>query len=662
MLHSTPSLAGSDLRQDRSAALADDGISRAELFAFARRNVLRMLGCMGLGIVAASLYVASQEPRYTAHTQILIDMKSPALLDTQGREVETSLDTAEVESQMTVLRSEMIASMVIDELGLVDDPEFQGQKASRLEMLVETAAAVALNIGLFDSETVAAWQASILDRDAAIEANDPGLSSPEARTSDTQTEVAAVAASGTEPAAPEAESAASTDGMAELDPDALDAEKAHRVTLAIFQSKLGVSRVSVSYVIDIAFSSNDPEKAARIANATADAYVREQLLSKIAAMEQGNEWLEARLNELRRKLNAATQAVQSYRARHDYSIPDAELIDPASIVAEAGANPSEAPTLEELEATADTFRKLYGSVLEAFTASMQHQSYPYSLVRVITPASPPFSKSSPRTKITLAFGALAGLLFGIGLAVVRQSLDASIRAPRQVWNHVGTDCIAEVPRIRRWTSDQRNLIHASVRPQSSFAKAIGRLKTAIRINAKADGSVVVGITSAMLGEGKSVVASNLGLACFRTGYRTLVVDGDPLRSTLSRAFLLMPETDNATDPLAPHPVAAGPVRRDDLFDLIPAPLDSDPDELARHPAQSISWQDIRKGYEVVIVDLPPIEQAIDVFHSLSGLDYLVIVAAWGETRVDKVAEAVRLVNAVGTPLLGLVLTKVRSRI
>ena len=203
-----------------------------------------------------------------------------------------------------------------------------------------------------------------------------------------------------------------------------------RIALAIFQSKLAVNRVSVSYESrQISFNSRDPEKAAQIANATADAYVREQLLSKIAAMEQGNEWLEARLNELRHKLNAATQAAQAFRARHDYSIPDGAPTDTATITGETGASEPEAPTLEELEATADTYRNLYGSVLEAFTSSMQHKSYPYSLVRVITPASAPFSKTSPRTKVTLVFGALAGLLLGVGFAIARQSLDGSI-APR----------------------------------------------------------------------------------------------------------------------------------------------------------------------------------------------------------------------------------------
>jgi uncharacterized protein involved in exopolysaccharide biosynthesis/Mrp family chromosome partitioning ATPase len=654
MLERNPNLVRPDQRQNHQAAIADDGgMSHRELMAFARRHFLTIVACMGLGVVLAGLYVASKEPTFTAYTQILIDLKAPTLLDTQGREVETSLDTAEVESQMTVLRSEMIATMVIEELGLVDDPEFRGQKTSWREMLVTTAADLALSTGLFEPEMVADWRASMIEATAGEEAAEGEIVVPGADAAPPEAEAATIGA----------DAAAPPDGDAEGDPD-LAAENARRVTLAIFQSRLGVNRISVSYVIEISFSSRDREKAARIANATADAYVREQLLSKIAAMEQGNEWLEARLNELRRKLNAATQAVQAFRARHDYSIPDAVPSETAAITGEAAGDESavdesEAPTLEELEATADTYRKLYGSVLEAFTSSMQHKSYPYSLVRVITPASPPFDKSSPRTKITLVFGVLAGTLLGVGIAIARQGLDGSIRAARQVRSDLGTDCLVEVPRVRFWASDQRGLCNVCINPRSPFADAIGRLKTAIRINAKADGSVAIGITSALRGEGKSVIASNLGLACVGAGYRTLVVDGDPLRSTLSKSLRLPPEADASEGPARPDLGPGWPVQGDSWFDLLPARFGQNPGEWARTSAFAGSWRDFQPTNEMVIVDLPPIEQAIDVLPALPPLDFLVVVAEWGSTSIDAVAEAIRIADAFGTPLLGVVLTKVR---
>ena len=642
MLERSPNLVRS-YGSDRAMQVADDGgISRAELMAFALRHFLPIVACMCFAIVLAGLFVASQSPSYTARTQILIDLKAPTLLDTQGREVQTSLDTAEVESQMTVLRSEMIAGMVIDKLGLVDDPEFQGQKPSRLSMLMAKATDLAHAVGLFKPEP----------------AGGEGLGDPMFTPT--------VSGAGDEAVPPEADSAATEpdaavpDGAsgddAASDPSAI--ANARRVPLAIFESKLGVNRVSVSYVIEISFNSRDPEKAARIANATAEAYVNEQLLSKIAAMDQGNSWLEARLNELRRKLNAATQAAQAFRARHDYSIADDASIDPSTIIGETGADASEAPTLEELEATADTYRKLYGSVLEAFTSSMQQKSYPYSLVRVITPASAPFNKSSPRTKVTLVFGALAGLLLGVGIAVTRQSLDTSIRDARQIRSDLGSDCLVEVPRIRSKADLVRSLTHVAINPRSRFADAVGRLKTAIRTSAKADGCIAVGITSTLRGEGKSVLASNLGLASVGAGYRTLVVDGDPWRSTLSKSLRLPSQTDALAQPVRPDLGPDSPVRPDQWFDLVPARFGLRPGERARTAALTRSWRDYHPAYDVVIVDLPPIEQAVDVMPALPALDFLIVVAEWGSTPISAVADAIRMADTIGTPALGVVLNKV----
>lgn len=630
MLERTPSLLRTGPRQDRSASFSDDGgITPAELFAFVRRHLVAIAGCMVLGLVLGGLYATSQEPSFTAQTQILIDPKTPEILSTEGQAMETSLDTAEVESQMTLLRSEMIANMVIDELDLTHDPEFQGQKRSRLEMLLNTGTDLVLRLGLLDASRVYDWR----DRNLARIAPTP--------TEDAAGGLAAGAAGGR------------AAGAAEEDIDG------RRLALAIFQGKLGVSRISVSYVIEIAFNSRDPDRAAQIANATADAYLREQILSKIAAMQQGNEWLEGRLNELRRKLNVATQAAQLFRARHDYSIREAPPSDIASITSGTAAEDApEEPTLEELEATADTYRKLYGSVLEAFTSSMQHQSYPYSAIRVITPAAAPFAKSRPRTKITLVFGGLVGLLFGVGAAFARESLDGSIRSGRQIRADIGAECLVEVPRIRSWGNEQRGLANAALHPGSPFADALGRLKTAIRINAKADGSVAVGITSAFRGEGRTVIASNLGLVCIGAGYRTLVVDGDPAGATLSRCFARPPEVDGNPVPTRPDLVSGLPLDAERWFDLLPGPFGDRPGERASPSVPASRLKAFEPPYDVIIVDLPPIEEAIDTMPTLPALDFIVLVAEWGSTPVDAVTEAVRVADAVGIPLLGVVMTKV----
>lgn len=620
MLERNSGLIRPDARQDRATG-DDGGFSRSELLAFARRYAGVIFGCMLASLMLAWLNVASQEPTFTAKTQILIDPRTPEVLTTEGGRVETSLDTAEVESQITLLRSELIATMVIDELDLTNDPEFQGHKPSRVDMLVNAVADILLTSGVFDASRVINW------RDRTIH--------------------------GTETAPPDAQTATPISEGVEppVDP--------RRVALSIFQSRLGVGRVSVSYVIEIAFSSRDSARAAQIANATADAYLREQVLSKIAVIQQGNAWLEERLNELRRKLNLATQAAQSFRAHHDFGIPEADPPDLATITSpeQPDAAAQEKPTLEELEATADTYRKLYGSVLEAFTSSVQYQSFPYSSIRVITPAAEPFEKSRPNTKINLAFGGLLGLLLGLGVALGRESLDNSVRSARQIRAELGVDCIAEIPRMSGWMRDRRRLANGRLDPASRFVQAIRRLKTAVRVNARAKGPVAVGLTSALRGEGKSVTALALGLACEQAGHRTLVVDCDPHDAGISAAYPHLPEADAGGGGLPGG--AAVPLRHKGWFDLLSARSATGPGAAAQTDTPARTWKEISQDYDVLIVDLPPIESAIDVLPRSPALDFVMILAEWGTTPLEAVGEAVRISGALGAPLLGVVLTKTR---
>ena len=120
-----------------------------------------------------------------------------------------------------------------------------------------------------------------------------------------------------------------------------------------------------------------------------------------------------------------------------------------------------------------------------------------------------------------------------------------------------------------------------------------------------------------------------------------------------------PKPKLLSGPVRPDLGPGWPVQRERWFDLLPARFGHNPGEWARTSALSGSWRDLQPAYEVVIVDLPPIEQAIDVLPALPALDFLIILAEWGSTPIDVVAEAIRMADAFGTPLLGVVLTKVR---
>ncbi len=225
-------------------------------------------------------------------------------------------------------------------------------------------------------------------------------------------------------------------------------EGAQRIALGRYLSNLYVRRVGVSYAIEILYKSQSPELAAKIANATADAYIQEQFSARAQTAGRSNKWLEQRIDELRTQMNDAALSAQEFRAKRDYRITSTRDPTPpaqqgaAESPQKAGARSN---TIEELDTTAQTYRRIYESYLRAYTESVQKQSYPITNARVITSASPLISKSHPKTKMILALGGFVGAFVGFGIAFFRQNIDRSISSARQVRQEIGVECLASVP-------------------------------------------------------------------------------------------------------------------------------------------------------------------------------------------------------------------------
>lgn len=82
--------------------------------------------------------------------------------------------------------------------------------------------------------------------------------------------------------------------------------------VSVFLQKIEAKRVGATFFIEISFRSDNPNRAAQIANAIADAYVADQM----EAARRANEWLRGRLEDLRRQASADEQAVNSYKTNN----------------------------------------------------------------------------------------------------------------------------------------------------------------------------------------------------------------------------------------------------------------------------------------------------------------------------------------------------------
>ncbi len=408
MLHST---SHSRLPIEREPGLyrESDYVSFTDISRFFRRHFVIILGCFGISAALAIFFVATAQHRYTARAQILIDPSTNQLVREAAANPDHSLDTAQVEGQVAVLRSESLAYYVIGTLNLTDDPEFQGGPPS------------------FPS----AWSPRIQEL-----VGYGGEIAEEAKTE-----------------------VKDNSDYARL-----------RTALEIFLGNLDVRRVGMSYAIDISFTSSDPSKAAKIANEVADAYIRDQLKAVSRAAQKSSEWLETRLTQLRGQLNASARQLELFKNGRDLRAPaqqsDVQAKDKPATPPQSGASdvadrdnqqrdtqlrdPAVARgqlTLAELESTTESYRKIYEAYQQAFTEAVQRQSLPVSNARVITVATRPLVKSSPRGRLILMFAGLAGMLAGIALAFLRQSMDPTIRSARQVRTKTGLPCLAMMPRV-----------------------------------------------------------------------------------------------------------------------------------------------------------------------------------------------------------------------
>jgi polysaccharide biosynthesis transport protein len=102
-----------------------------------------------------------------------------------------------------------------------------------------------------------------------------------------------------------------------------------RRAISAFADRLTVRRVGLTYIIEISFRSLNPDRAAQVANAIADAYIVDQLEAKYQATKRASTWLQDRIKELREQSSTAQRAVVEFKVKNNIvnTGTDGRLID-----------------------------------------------------------------------------------------------------------------------------------------------------------------------------------------------------------------------------------------------------------------------------------------------------------------------------------------------
>lgn len=185
---------------------------------------------------------------------------------------------------------------------------------------------------------------------------------------------------------------------------------------------------------------------------------------------------------------------------------------------------------------------------------------------------------------------------------------------------------------------------------------------AIRTNIQLSGSdiKVVGITSVQSNEGKSTTAASLAMAYARSGYKTVLVDSDIRNSVMSGFFKPTTKITGLTDYLAGTTDLSKGLCDTDIPNLTvieSGKVSPNPTALLQSKHFENLLVTLRRYYDYVIVDCPPLGIVIDAAIIAQKCDAMVLVAEAGNVKRSAVNKVKEQLEHTGTPFLGVILNK-----
>lgn len=283
-------------------------------------------------------------------------------------------------------------------------------------------------------------------------------------------------------------------------------------------------------------------------------------------------------------------------------------------------------------------------------------------VRLTTlqPAVVPSSPSSPNVPLNLALGLLVGLAVGVGLAVLRETLDTTVRGEHDL-AALGVPVLAGMPYDDKAKSTPLVVLED---PRGVRAESFRQLRTNLQFATAATGARSVVVTSSIESEGKSTTAINLAITMAGAGVRVALVDAD-LRRPMVANYLGLEGAAGLTT------VLAGQADLDDVLQpwgetgsltvLTAGGVPPNPSELLASGAMGKVLQELEQRFDVVIFDGAPLLAVTDSAVLAESVGGALVVVGAGRTRRAQLQRALQSLAAVDATVLGAVVTMLPTK-
>jgi len=678
----------------------------------------------GLAIMVGAIYIAISPSKFTAQVDMVIDTKRANWTQTEMASENRPVEDASVDSEIETTKSERVASLVISRLHLIEDPEFikagsslkrqifsllrlteESEQLSKDQLMRRVLSTLKDNLGVVRLGRSYIEQISYtsLDRDKAASIANAFADAYIEDQLQAKFEATRRASAWLEQRIGELRQQASdayrtvqdfksensiiigVDGKLaseiELDQLGIALAKARADTSQAKARLDRISRVMEQRTDKESLGIPDPVVTDALSNPVITR-LRQQFLddqnkesewtARYGSDHQAARNLRGEMAALQRAIwDEISRIAESYKSELQIAKSQEEAIDKrmTEVFKNSAATRQSQVHLRELETAANSYRGIYETFLSRFTQSVQQQSFPSTEARVVTAASPPLSPSSPKIALTLALATLCGLGLGLMSAVAREQLNRRIHTRAEIEKLLGINCLAILPafkqkktRLRKLGAAQNSVAFrqiSEVAPFSETAEALRYIKVAIDLHPT--GGNVIGIVSALPGEGKTTVAASLAAFVAKSGARTLLIDADLRNPSMTRT-LGYPNASGLLNMVAEKSQLDDLVITDSKFkfDFLPSSTKTktlNSSDILNSTAVKDMLRAAKSDYDYVLVDLPPILPVVDVRAAAHLFDAFVLVVEWGGTSTDEILKAVKVSRVLSDRLLGVVLNK-----
>jgi receptor protein-tyrosine kinase len=313
----------------------------------------------------------------------------------------------------------------------------------------------------------------------------------------------------------------------------------------------------------------------------------------------------------------------------------------------------------------DQAASLANAVADEFSryvaATVQTDSADKAVVKltVIHPAVPPQRPVTPKRKLDLGLGVVLGLVVGLGLAILRDVLDNTVKGPED-FEALEVPVLGLVPFDKR---TQQSVIAFRDDAHGTRAEAYRQMRTNLQFIAVDHKPKVIAITSAVPAEGKSTTSLNLAAALAEAGSKVILVEADLRRPSLGKALGLSSDVGFTTTLIHKADVedvvqSIGP----NLDILTSGPIPPNPSELLMTDQAKIIIGELREIYDYVIIDTPPLLPVTDGAQLAATIaDATVLVYRAGKSSREAVKRCLIVLDNVGVKPVGAILNMITKQ-